>query len=89
MGDYVNPTNESKEDFLEREAIEISREEFLESSWNFSNKVGLCLVKNARFSACVVAYNREDAEHYADSTTDSRPKKYFLIELSKLEGALS
>lgn len=94
MSDYVNPPNESKEDFLKREALEISREEFLELSFSNLNEAGLCLVQNVRhynagFSACVVAYNKEDAEYFADNSTDKRSKRYFSIDRSKLEGVIT
>jgi len=96
MNDYINPKNESKEDFLEREAKEISRDDFLDFSFTdlgklrkffgFSKKKKtiLCLVDNGAFSACVVAYCHEDAVHFSDKS-DKREKKYYLIDRSKLD----
>lgn len=85
MGYYVNPPTESKEDFLKREATEISRETFLAITFpNASGVVPLVLVLNPAFSACVIAYSKAEAEYFADQE-DVRPKKFFLIEHSKLE----
>lgn len=81
---YINPKNESKEAFLAREAKEISRDDFLAFSFAGSEKTVLCLVENVMFSACVVAYSREDAVHYA-GIIDKRKKKYYLIDRKKLD----
>lgn len=84
MSDYINPKNESKEDFLEREAIEICRDDFLDFSFTDLGKTILCLVDNGMFSACAVAYCHEDAVYFA-ATRDKREKKYYLIDRSKLD----
>lgn len=84
MGYYVNPPTESKEAFLSREATEISRETFLTISFPNAEKVPLVLVQNPVFSACVIAYSKAEAEYFADQS-DVRPKKFFVIEHSKLE----
>lgn len=96
MDDADLPSLEDCEYFLEREALEISREEFIAQDFSciaiplllclgIDDLVSLCLVENRGFSACVVAENKEDAKRYADSTTDKRPKRYFVMERSKLE----
>ena len=84
MGRYINPPDESKEDFLNREAVEISREEFISLNFPDEEMAHLCLVKNASFSACVVSESKEDSKYYAD-LSDERPKRYFLIEHSKIK----
>ncbi len=85
MGYYVNPPTESKEAFLKREATEISRETFLSITFpNGSRVVPLVLVLNPAFSACAIGYSKAEVEYYADPS-DIRPKKFFLIEHSKLE----
>jgi hypothetical protein len=86
MTDYINPLKESKEAFLEREAIEISREEFADFSFPCLETVPLCLVHNPGFTACVVTYTAVEAEYYC--LPDGRPKQYFLIERSKLDSSV-
>ena len=79
MGDYINPKNESKEDFLDREANEISREEFLALPFHkMKKKVAVCLADNGYFSTFQVR-NRRDAAYYADEL-DVRPKRYFVLD---------
>lgn len=84
MGYYVNPSTESKEAFLIREALEVSRAKFLTFSFPDAKKVPLVLVQNPFFSACAIAYSKAEAEYFAD-LKDTRPKKFFVIEHSKLE----
>ena len=84
MGDYINPKNESKEDFLNREADEISQEELLSLPFHKMNKkVALCLVDNGYFSACVKVRNKQDAAYYADELNNDRPKRYFVLDRKK------
>jgi hypothetical protein len=90
MSNYINPKNESKEDFLAREAKEICRDDFLNFSFPSLEKTILCLVnnvcpfENAMFSACAVANCHEDAVRFTNQN-DTREKKYYLIDRSKLD----
>lgn len=81
MGCYVNPSNESKEEFLMREgevlpgapaSIDIK-----------SGKIPVCLVNNSIFSAAAVAYSEGELHSFADPN-DLREKVWFLVEKTKL-----
>lgn len=89
MSNYINPIRETKEDFLGREATEISREDFLSFDFEKVENLGkyvLCWVANPAFSACVVADKKDEVVRFA--AEDGRQKKYFVVERSKLTSSV-
>jgi hypothetical protein len=99
MGYYVNPRNESKEQFLAREGVELknpTKSELLELLGG--SKGVVCLVDNVAYRAVAICYCPGEIEAFY--CADGRPKKWFLvskqrlceegdIEMSTFEGAPS
>ena len=80
MGCYVNPPNETKESFLEREGVKVSK-----ISWDDAKDgiLPVVLMDNGPFTAAGVCYSKRELEAFTDSH-DYRPKKYYLVEIEKL-----
>lgn len=82
MGAYINPYNETKEAFLEREGTLIDRNV---AAWHmdFHDKMLVALVDNGAFTAAAIAF---DDRELADFTApgDKRPIKYYLVPSAKL-----
>lgn len=78
MGCYVNPPNESKEAFLQREGtrVSVSAAAITEAS------LPVCLVDNGMFKAAGVAYSEGELQAFADP--DGRPKQWFQVPREKL-----
>jgi len=82
MGFYVNPENESKEEFLS------NKMEFDSVSWDMLARMEpaslpVVLVDNGPFSAAGVAYNEQELSDFQDPN-DPRPKRYFLVPIEEL-----
>lgn len=85
MGIYINPSNETKESFLLREATPIiSLKKFEEVE---EGKIQVCLVDNGFFTAAGVLYSQCEIEAFSNSG-DSRPREYFVIETAKLANVI-
>lgn len=80
MGAYINPKNETKEDFLFREGIEITQQEA--ENGNYPGVMVVCLVDNGIFKAAGVAFNQSEINEFA--APDGRSKRWFWVELEKL-----
>lgn len=83
MGAYVNPLNETKEEFLEREGKEITVEDAILHNPGRYNHFAVCLIGNGSFTAAAILYDEGEIEAFTDSR-DIRPKKYYLITKEKL-----
>lgn len=85
MGIYINPPGESKEQWLEREAIEApaptpeSFERQRALGWIY---VGL--VRNPMFSAAGVVFDERERRDFTDPT-DLRPHRWFLVPIDKVK----
>lgn len=79
MGCYVNPPDESKEEFLQREGrgIRVDEAEIT------ADEVPVCLVDNGMFRAAAVAYSHGELRAFGD-VTDMRPKAWFMVSREKL-----
>jgi len=80
MGYYIDPKNETKEEFLEREGIEITESEF--SAFAFHEEALLVvLVDNGDFTAAIICYNDRELEYVQTSIDrDYRPKKFYVVD---------
>ena len=76
MGYYVNPPQESKEAFLNREGISSPNLEWKDVP---QGTLPVVLVDNGYFTAAAVAYSQKEYEYFIDSTKDKRPKKVYQI----------
>ena len=85
MGLYVNPENESKEEFLNREG-ELVSEGNGYSHIDFdlvpNNMFIVCLVNNGYFTAGGVAYSEREFKMFDEP--DGRPKKWYIVDKDKL-----
>ena len=90
MGCYVNPENETKEAWLEREGRPATQDEIIAIREgrvveNFLAKgvLPVVVVNNGLFTAAGVLYSDREAIAFSDPT-DYRPKSYFVATLEKL-----
>ena len=86
MGFYINPREQTKEEFLSEHGMPISRNLFLEfSDFKGHDKLPVCLMNNPTFSAAGIAFSRNEAAAFANPD-DNRPKQYFLVPRTLLNG---
>lgn len=83
MGAYVNPQNESKEHFLEREAQEIQWDNKPTFEQVPEKYMLVVLVENSGFTAAGIAFSKREYEIMTDPN-ESRRRRLFLIEEKKL-----
>lgn len=81
MGYYVNPPNETKEVFLNREGLEVPK-----ADWDKVPKdsIPVILIQNPMFTAAAIAYSLPEYKVFIDPD-DPRPKKIFIVKKSKLK----
>jgi hypothetical protein len=84
MGRYINPENETKEDFLEREGKEISIEEAFSQPFDKNNLLCI-LMDNTRFTAALICYCEEELAYIKRLSNDERHKKYYIVPRKKLK----
>lgn len=85
MGYYINPLNETKEEFVAQHAREVSHGTF--SNFNFdteNNFLPICLIDNGPFRALGIAYSRNELAEFG-SLKDYRPKRYFFVSIETLK----
>lgn len=80
MGYYINPKDETKEQFLIREGKPILPQEGIAIS---KDGVPVCLVQNNGFTAAGIAYDRQELEAF-QYPGDQRPKLWFSVPLESL-----
>ena len=81
MGCYVNPENESKESFLNREGVLYDGI----PKWNQvpDKMMPVVLLNNGLFTAAGVAYKESELGAFTDPR-DIRPKKIYFVPIEKL-----
>jgi hypothetical protein len=82
MGTYINPPNQSKEDFLMSKGKVVEVKE-LQALISDPDNVGVCLVNNGMFTAAVVAHDQREVTDFT-SPKDDRDKMYFKVPRSDL-----
>jgi hypothetical protein len=84
MGFYINPPDQTKEEFLYDHGFRLRPEE-LPSSFDFANSIHLpvCLVDNGAFTAAGIAYCQAEYERFLDGA--DRPKKWYLVSKANLK----
>ena len=80
MGCYVNPTNESKESFLNREGKEVEKPAYGEQA---QDEQFVCLVDNGLFTAAAILYNEGEVDAFT-RPEDRRKRKFYLVNTEKL-----
>lgn len=84
MGCYVDPNNETKEEFLEREGREVTSDE-IARNYRFIKEGGelpVVLCDNGSFTAAGVAFTESEFERFV--RYDNRPKRFFIVSIEKL-----
>lgn len=83
MGCYVNPSRESKEDFLRREGkvIQTMPSSVKEIPTGF---MPVCLVNNGAFTAAAVGYSDREIAEFT-RRDDRRPRTYYMVPIAKLK----
>lgn len=81
MGCYVNPAIETKEQFLEKNGIQV-----LNIKWEDvpSDCLPVVLIDNGPFTAAGVAYSKRELEAFTDPR-DTRHKKIYIVEIATLK----
>lgn len=85
MGCYVDPKNEAKEDFLEREGREVESD-YISKNYKMIKEKGdlpVVLCDNGPFTAAGVAYTEREFERFV--RYDNRPKRFFIVSVEKLK----
>lgn len=89
MGIYINPTKQKtprdKLDLIRACTGEVSKEDFLSHVPGLNNIFGVCVVENPMFNAAGVAYSPGEAEVFADTGRDPRPRSYFLLTVDQIK----
>lgn len=83
MGAYINPRNETKEEFLMREGHEIIWPEFPEWETRPEGTLPVVLMNNGFFTAAGIAYCKEELMAFTEPL-DFRPKRFFYVAIEKL-----
>jgi hypothetical protein len=81
MGCYVNPKNEFKESFLDREGVVLNKPPVWEEVP--FGQLPVVLINNGLFTAAGVAYCKSELQAFTDPK-DRRPKKYYFVDIDKL-----
>ena len=87
MGAYINPPDQSKENWLIQNAkeiygsLELEIEDF--DRLKSSGFLLVCLVNNGPFTAAGISISQREAEYF-NHESDIRPKKWFRVETEKL-----
>ena len=81
MGNYVNPPDRTKEQWLQENALQVVAVDFKYTE----NKgvIGLCLVDNGWMTACAVCDSESEHEMWRN-LNDGRPKRLFLAPIEKV-----
>jgi hypothetical protein len=80
MGYYINPTNGTKEAWLNQYGMLITMADA--KLYKAGAKVVVCLVDNGMFTAAGIAY--DDRERDAFAIPDGRRKKWYLVRRTLL-----
>jgi len=81
MGWYINPPEQTKEEWLQDNGdffgFEVPKNHFV------NDKVAVCLIGNAGFTAAAIAVDK--SEFMAFQQEDGRPKLWFMVSVDKLK----
>ena len=84
MGAYINPPDESKEAFLEREGADLFLVDFKSVP---EGHLAVCLVDNGLFTAAGIAFDEREFNEFARE--DGRRKYWFTVPIEKLQAVSS
>ena len=84
MGYYINPKDETKEEFLRKNAIETTKDDFKRFTFENDLSLPVCLVDNGFFTAAGVAYSESERDAFV-MESDNRPKRFFVCSVERLK----
>lgn len=82
MGIYINPSDRSKEAFLQEYGVPVELKDIKYGDVRSAGSVPVCLMNNGPFTAAGVCYDEAEFEVFA--TDDGRDKRWFIIPLAAL-----
>lgn len=83
MGFYINPKNETKEEFLAKKGIAVPNTFKWEN--RLPNTLPVVLVDNGPFTAAGIAYSKEEYLQFNNhDPSDERAKIVFLVDIDDL-----
>ena len=85
MGCYIDPKDETKEQFLDREGEEVESD-YISENYRYiksKGKLPIVLVDNGPFTAAGVAYTEREFERFV--RYDNRPKRFYIVPIDKLK----
>lgn len=90
MGFYIDPKDQTKEDFLRKHGIVCRNIIPTNNAALISNNAGelpeayviVCLMDNGDFTAAGIAYNQDELAAFKNP--DGRPKQFWIVELRHL-----
>ena len=85
MGIYINPKNESKEQWLESVSEPTTLNKLREA--DYKTLFPVVWVDNGHFTAAAVADSPKELHRFVDFP-DSRPMKYYLVSFTSLKTVL-
>jgi hypothetical protein len=86
MGSYINPPDQSKEDWLADNGREIpapNPTNGLADLIGDADDLPVCLVDNGRFTSAAIVFNDKELFEFTN-TPDSRPKMWYMVPVEKL-----
>jgi len=79
MGFYINPADQSKDDFLRDNGVPLNRPEPPDQP----DVALVCLVDSGPFTAAAIAYSRREMDEFS-RPDDRRPKTWYWVDKAKL-----
>ena len=83
MGFYVNPRNESKEDFLVREGVRVPNNPRITWASVPKGYLPVVLLRNSHFTAAGIAFCENELDVFT-RPEDNRPRAIFMVQIAKL-----
>jgi len=87
MGKYINPKDMSKEDFLLKHGLNVTPNDIHHFNNFNGRRLPVCLVNNGGFTAAAICDDARELEAFT-FPDDHRPKRWFLVERTKLSDYL-
>ena len=84
MGYYINPSDETKEEWLNNNGIEVTNPSwdalpnFRPTEFQGDDGVYVCLVDNGPFTAAAVCYNEQEFDEF-NRDDEPRPRKWYVV----------
>ncbi len=82
MGQYINPTDRSKEDFLREHGASMTDEQAIAQPHRTSDGYVVCWLNNGAFTAAGIAYDEREKMAFLRGFidgTDPRPHRFYRV----------